>query len=139
MGVGSLVCLDAKREGVQEYDAALWSYIGLERSISTVSIANGLLYVADYGGVLHCLDAESGELFWTHDTMAHIWGSTLVADGYVLVGNEDGILTILREGKTKELVREVEFDGPIHSSPVLANDVLYVATSTHLFAIGAQP
>ena len=33
---------------------------------------------------------EGGELYWKHDTMSHIWGSTLVADGKVYVGNEDG-------------------------------------------------
>jgi hypothetical protein len=32
-----------------------------------------------------------------------------------------------------------EFEAPIYSSPVVANDVLYIATMTHLYAIGAKP
>ena len=31
---------------------------------------------------------------------------------------------------------KVEFFTPIYSSPVIANDTLYVTTMTHLFAVG---
>jgi outer membrane protein assembly factor BamB len=137
-GVGSLVCLDPTKRGAQAYDQAIWSYQGLGRSISTVSVADGLVYVADYEGLLHCVDAKTGEALWTHDTMAHIWGSTLVADGRVYLGNEDGILTILAAGREKKVLREVEFEGAIYSSPIIANGTLYVATQTHLYAIGKK-
>ncbi len=134
-GVGALVCIDADSEGTKEFADAVWSFTGIQRSISTVSIAHGLVFAADYSGMLYCLDAKTGELYWSHDTMAHIWGSTLVAGDYVLLGNEDGVLTVLKASKEKELVKEFEFDGSLYSSPVVANGILYVATGTHLFAI----
>jgi len=41
----------------------------IHRSLSTVSIDpdTGLLFVGDFSGFVHCLDAETGKLYWTHD------------------------------------------------------------------------
>lgn len=130
-GIGNLACIDASGKEV-------WSYRNIKRSMSTLSIHDGLLFAADYSGFVYCLDAQTGEEHWIHDTTAHIWGSTLVADGKVYIGTEDGFLTILPASKeyAKDKVVEVDFGAPIYSSPIAANGTLYVATHTHLFAIG---
>jgi len=135
-GVGALSCIDATRRGDISESGLIWRYTDIDRTISTASIHNGLVYVADYSGIVHCLDADSGQLQWTHDTFGHIWGSALVTDGRIYVGNEDSILTVLRVGRQKEVLAEIEFTGPIYSSPVVANRTLYVQTMTHLYAIG---
>jgi len=129
-GVGNLVCVDAAGNEV-------WSYDKINRSMSTLSIHDGLLFAADYSGFLYCLDADTGEEYWKHDTSAHIWGSTLVADGRVYVGIEDGFLVVAPATKEydKTKVQEIDFAIPIYSSPIVANGVLYIATHTHLFAI----
>lgn len=96
------------------------------------------MYVADYSGFVFCVDANTGDKVWKFDTMGHIWGSTLVADDKVYIGNEDGYLTILKAGRKMERLAEVDMMAPVYSSPVAANGVLYVATQTHLFAIQEQ-
>jgi outer membrane protein assembly factor BamB len=80
-GVGHLVCVDATKTGDITKTGLIWSYKGIHRSISTVSIdpTTGLLFVGDFSGFIHCLDAETGKLHWTHDMKAHMWGSTFVA------------------------------------------------------------
>ncbi len=137
-GLGNLVCIDPSGEGDVTGSKRVWNYSKIHRSISTMSIAGGLLFVADYAGFVYCLDAKTGEEFWIHDTMGHIWGSTLVADGKVHIGNEDGYLTIIPATREyeKESVLEIDMTSPIYSSPIAANGVLYVATHTHLFALG---
>ena len=67
---------------------------------------------------------------------AHMWGSTLVADGKVFLGDEDGDLVVLVASAEKKVLNEVFFGAPIYSTPVVANGVLYVGTQTHLYAIG---
>lgn len=133
-GVGALTCIDPGKGGGQ--DAIVWQFKEIGRSISTPSIADGLLYIADYTGRLYCLDAKTGEKLWEHDTLSHIWGSTLVADGKIFLGNEDGELLIFKAGKEKEEIATVEFPSAIYSTPVIANGVLYVMTETHLYAYG---
>ncbi len=135
-GVGRLVCVDATRTGDVTGKALLWDYRGIHRSISTVSIdpTSGLLFVGDFSGFIHCLDAETGQLYWTHDMKAHMWGSTLVADGKVYVGDEDGDFVVLAAAKEKKLLSECNLGAPIYSTPVVANGVIYVGSNTHLYA-----
>src|SRR4029450_4908207 len=77
---------------------------------------------------------ETGKLYWTHDLKAHVWGSTLVADGKVYIGDEDGDVAIFEAAKEKKLFSEVNLGAPVYSTPVVAHGVLYVATNSHLFA-----
>lgn len=129
-GIGNAVCID--RDG-----KVVWSYDKINRSLSTGAAANGLYVVPDYSGFVYGFDAKTGALHWRHDTKGHIWGSPLMADGKIYIGNEDGYLTILPATKEydKKSVIEIEMNAPVLSSPIAANGVLYVATHTHLFAI----
>jgi len=99
-GVGNFVCIDAKTGN------KVWNN-RIDRTISTCSVADGLVYVADYSGFLRCFDAADGTLYWEYDTVAPIWGSTLVADGKVYLGNEDGLLTIFHTEPTRKLADEL--------------------------------
>ena len=139
-GVGHLVCLDATKTGDITKTGVMWSYQGIKRSISTVSIdpTTGLLFVGDFSGFIHCLDAETGKLYWVYDMKAHMWGSTMVADGKVFVGDEDGDFTVLAADKKLKLLSEVNVGAPIYSTPVIANGVMYIGSQTHLFAVGAE-
>jgi len=130
-GVGMISCLDAKGKPV-------WTYKDIGRTISTASVHDGLIYMAEYDGDLHCLDAKTGEHHWKHETFSRIWGSTLVADGKVFLPTEDGEVHVLATGTEKKELGIYEFDAPIYSSPIVANDVLYIATMTHLYAIKAK-
>lgn len=136
-GVGNLTCLDATKTGDITASAKIWSFDKINRSISTVSIdpATGLLFIADFSGFIYCLDAETGKHYWTHDMKAHMWGSTLVADGKVYAGDEDGDFVVLAATKEKQKpLSEVNLGTPVYSTPVVAHGVIYVASNSHLFA-----
>ncbi len=135
-GVGNLSCIDATKSGDITTTGKVWNYDKVHRSISTVSIDpnTGLLFVGDFSGFLHCLDADTGKLYWTHDLKAHIWGSTLVADGKVYVGDEDGDFFVLAAGKEKKVISETNLGSPVYGTAVVANGVIYVQSNTHLFA-----
>ena len=142
-GVGRLVCIDATKKGDVTKTAMIWDYKKIHRSISTVSIdpATGLLFIADFSGFVFCLDAETGKEYWVHDMQAHIWGSTLVADGKVYIGDEDGDCTVLAATKEKKVLSDVNMGAPVYSTPIVANGTLYIGSQTHLYAIaeGAKP
>lgn len=136
-GVGRLVCIDATKTGDLTQTGLIWDFKGIKRTISTVSIdpATNLLFVADFSGFVYCLDADTGQHYWTHDLKAHIWGSTFVADGKVYVGDEDGDFAVLAVSKEKKLLSETNLGAPVYSTPIVANGVMYVGSQTHLFAV----
>jgi len=135
-GVGILNCIDATQTGDITHTGKIWEYRGIHRSISTVSIdpESGLLFVGDFSGFVHCLDADTGKLYWTHDMKAHMWGSTLVADGKVYAGDEDGDFVVLAAAREKKILSETNLGGAVYGTPVVANGTLYIQSNTHLFA-----
>jgi outer membrane protein assembly factor BamB len=135
-GIGILTCIDATKTGDVTATAKIWEYRGIHRSISTVSLdpETGLIFVGDFSGFVHCLDAETGKLHWTHDMKAHMWGSTFVADGKVYVGDEDGDFVVLAATKDKKLISETNVGAAVYGTPIVANGAVYLQSNTHLFS-----
>ncbi len=110
------------------------------RSVGSVAIANDLLFVADFSGVLHCLDAKksvNGQpvVHWTHDLLAACWSTPLIADGKVFIGDEDGDVAIFKLSSQKTMLAEHNLGKPIYSTPAFANNTLFLATRNRLLAI----
>ena len=72
---------------------------------------------------------------WVHDTFAAVWGSPIVIDGKVFLGDEDGDVVILRAGRQEEVIAENNVEDAIYSTPVPANNTLFIATRGRLLAI----
>ena len=84
------------------------------------------------------LDLKTGELLWTHDMLVDLWGSPYVVDGKVYIGTNQGDVHVYEHGRQKKHLARIEMDGPVASTPVAVNGVLYVMTRTTLFAIANQ-
>lgn len=137
-GVGHLWVVDATGEGDVTAKGAVWHRGGedFHRTMSTAAIDNdGILYMSDLSGHLYALDARTGELYWKHDVFAAIWGSPYVADGKVYLGDEDGDIVVMRAGKKKEVLHEVNMGSSVYSTPVAKDGTLFVMTRSKLFAI----
>ena len=129
-----LHCIDASGTGDITRTGKVWSYDAIERSISTVAIADGLLYVPDIAGKLHCLDADTGACYWVHDTEAETWGGVLVADGKLYLGNKRHF-HVFAAGKTPKLLATIRLGAPAYSTPIAANGALYVTSQRYLWAV----
>jgi outer membrane protein assembly factor BamB len=134
-GVGHMYCIDATKRGDITKTGLVWHYDKIRRSISTPAIKDGLVYQADFSGFLHCLDAKTGEVYWTHDLFAAVWGSPMLVDGKIYLGDEDGDVVIMQEGKTKKVIGEINMGSSVYSTAVPANGVLYISNRNQLFAL----
>jgi outer membrane protein assembly factor BamB len=116
----------------------LWTSRDVGRVVGTPIVKDGLLYVADLGGTVHCLDAATGAHVWKHETHAAIWGCLLLAGDRLYAGNIEGSMTVLRAGRRKEVLAQIEMDAALYSRPALAGDALYLATARRLYLIAAK-
>jgi outer membrane protein assembly factor BamB len=122
----------------------------MHRTVGSVAIKDDILYIADFSGLFHCLDAKTGKPHWTYDMLSAAWGSPLVVDGKVYVGDEDGDVAIFRHsadpkvamkeegGELVPYYGEINMGNSVYSTPIVAGNVLYIANRTHLFAIAAE-
>ncbi|MCK4960468.1 MAG: PQQ-binding-like beta-propeller repeat protein [Planctomycetes bacterium] len=133
-----LECIDATKTGDITNSGRIWSYPLEKHACGTPSIVNDLLFTGDCAGNVHCIDAETGKQYWTHQFSRDIWGSTLAADGKVYVGSRSGEFAIFAAQKQKRIIAEIDFDGQIATTPTAANGTLYVATTKNLYAIKQQ-
>ena len=93
------------------------------------------MFVADFSGMLHCLNAKTGEAHWTHDMLAASWASPLVADGKIYIGDEDGDISIFELSATKKLIAEINLGSALYTTPIAANETIYIANRNRIFAI----
>ncbi len=133
-GRGALWCIDATGSGDITHAGRRWCYQGLDRTLSTVAIADGLLYITDVAGRVHCLDPESGHCHWVYETGATAWGSTYVADGKVYVPTQK-FLDVLTAGKETHLLEKIRLGSAAFATPVVANGTLYVTSARYLWAV----
>ena len=108
---------------------------GMHRSMATATVYNGLVFIPDFSGFLHCLDADTGKQYWSHDMESEVWGSCLVCDGKVFLGDKDGDVVILAADKTEKVIATHNMGASVFGSPVYSNGTLYILSMTRLFAI----
>jgi outer membrane protein assembly factor BamB len=113
----------------------LWTCRQIGRVVATPIVDDGLLYVADLGGIVYCVDAKSGDVLWRHDTQGAIWGCLLLAGERLYAGNVGGTMTVFRAGRQKRVLAEIEMDAPLYARPAVVGDAMYVATARRLYLI----
>ena len=136
-GIGHLYAIDGTGSGDVTGSHAVWHLGNMDfgRTMSTVAVADGLLYTCDLTGLFYCIDAGRGTVHWKHDLMAAVWGSPTLIGGHVYVGDEDGDVMVVKHGKEKQVVSENRMDATVYTTPTAANGVLYIATKSKLFAL----
>jgi outer membrane protein assembly factor BamB len=146
--------------------AAVWHYSGhdrngngkldfeetMHRTLGSPAVKSGLLFISDASGLVHCLDAKTGQQHWTCDMLALCWTTPLIVADHVYVSDSDGDIAILslspNPTKSVKTVRqqnpplnlqtpiyEIDMNNEVCSMPIVANGVLYIAARNRLYAI----
>jgi outer membrane protein assembly factor BamB len=66
---------------------------------------------------------------------AAVWGSPMVIDDKVYLGDEDGDIVVFQAGKELKVLSETNLGSSVYSTAVPANGVLYFNNRNTLFAL----
>ncbi|MBA3482833.1 MAG: PQQ-binding-like beta-propeller repeat protein [Pirellulales bacterium] len=139
--VWEYAAFDADGDGENAFEETM------HRTVGTPAIRDGILYIADFSGLFHCLDAKTGKVNWVYDMLSACWGSPLIVEDKVYIGDEDGELSVFKHSADpSEAMKEEDGEmvpfyatnnmgASVYSTPVVAGNVLYISNQTHLFAI----
>jgi outer membrane protein assembly factor BamB len=103
----------------------------------TTPVAHGnLLFLWGDAGVVQCLDIPTGKVQWRERVGGRYFGSPIRVGERLYCISRDGICAVLAAAKEYRLLAEVDLEEPSHSTPVVADGVMYLRTFGHLMALG---
>ena len=59
----------------------------------------------------------------------------MLVDGKLYLGDEDGDVVIMQEGKTKKVLAEINMGSSVYSTAVPANRTMYITNRNQLYAL----
>jgi outer membrane protein assembly factor BamB len=130
-----LKCIDATKTSDVTRTGEVWSYRLEKHVFSTPAVHNGLVFIADCGRKMHCVDLATGKPHWTHDIKGEVWASPLVADAKVYLGTREGEFYVFAASKEQQLLHSINMGDKISGTATAANGTLYIATMSQLYAL----
>lgn len=142
--VGQIVKLDPRKGGAGE-DPLVWSVPvtkradeGLSGVWATPALYREMLYVPTHEGSLLGIDRETGETVWRRPFTTHTWGSAVVVDGTLLVGDTAGTLHAYdvrdtRVEPSQLWTVQLPSHGALESTPVVWRGRIFVGSRDGYF------
>jgi outer membrane protein assembly factor BamB len=98
------------------------------------------LYSFDDRGIVHCLDARSGQMVWGPERIpsATYSSSPVLADGKLYISSEEGLTTVVKAGPKFEILAQNQLDGYTLSSPAISDGQIFLRTANWLYCVGKR-
>ena len=98
-----------------------------------------LVYLCRESGVGICLDARTGEKYYEERVYAQTYrASPVAANGRIIFTARDGTFSVLKAGKTLEVLAKNKLDVQFTASPAIYNERLYLRGHGSLYCIGKK-
>ena len=94
------------------------------------------LIVSD-SGVAHCFNAADGKILWQERLGEH-HASLVSANGLVYFLNDNGVMNVVRPGRTFERVAQNDIGEKTFASPAISDAQLFLRSDRNLFCIGQR-
>lgn len=96
------------------------------------------LYLWGDGGILACLDAETGKGIYKERVGGNFFASPIAVDGKILCLSREGELVIVEAGDTFKVLGRSALGSGSSASPAVANNRLFLRTETQLICIAGS-
>lgn len=114
----------------------LWKN-NLGADVPTPTTDGKYIYVLVDNGVLHCLDAATGNIVYKGQRIENgtYSASPLLADDKIYCMNEEGTATVVKAGPVFEILAVSKLDNLTLASPVADDNDIFIRTADYLYCI----
>ncbi len=102
---------------------------------SSPIVVDGLIYTAADESFITCLTAATGETVWTERIGGNFEASPIYADGRLYFFNQQGVATVLKPGRTCDILATNSLDDGFMASPAVSGKSLFLRAKTHLYRV----
>jgi len=102
----------------------------------TPVIKDGLIYTIDSENNLMCMDAKTGENYYSERMKGKYNASPVYADGNIYFCSTRGEIMVIKEGTELEIVAQNRLEGEIWATPAILRNNILIRTSDYLYRIG---
>jgi len=124
--------------GVVTDTHVLWKLKSGVGKYASPLLVDGLLYTAADESFVTCADAADGKVVWTERIGGKYAASPIYGDGRLYFFSQDGSTTVLKPGRSFQLLARNQLDGGFMASPAADGSALYLRTRTHLYRVEAE-
>lgn len=101
-------------------------------------LVDGLLYLGTDRGIVTCLDSATGEEIWSERIGGNYVASPLSAAGRLYFFSTNGQTTVMKAGRTPEVLATNRLEAGFMASPAMLGSSLILRTKTHLYRIDVE-
>jgi outer membrane protein assembly factor BamB len=98
-------------------------------------LVDGLIYTAADESFVTCIEAATGKVIWTERIGGKYAASPIFADGRLYFFSQDGTTTVLKPGRSFEVLATNTLAGGFMASPAADGKALFLRTKTHLYRV----
>jgi outer membrane protein assembly factor BamB len=102
-------------------------------------LVDGLIYTAAEESIITCLEAATGQPVWSERIGGKYAASPIYADGRLYFFSQQGTTTVLKPGRTFEVLATNTLAEGFMASPAASGRAFYLRTKTHLYRIESTP
>lgn len=105
------------------------------RTPSPLVLGDQLYMVSDDGGIVTCLNAQTGKVIFRERIQGSHWSSPIYAGGHLYFCDRDGGTTVIAPGDKLNVVARNQLTGTIMASPAAVDGKLFIRTEHALYCI----
>jgi outer membrane protein assembly factor BamB len=123
-------------------DSIVWTLDRDTPYVPSPLLYDGILYLLkSNSGILSAFDAKTGAPHYQLQRLEgipEVFASPVGAGGRVYIAGRDGVVLVIRNGKTYDVLASNKLDDGFDASPALADDAIYLRGYRNLYAIAAK-
>jgi len=132
------VKIDDKMSGDITESHVVWDREKRNASESCPVLVNGLLFQTTRGGIVTCMNPQTGVDVWEDRFSGQHLPSPIAAADRLYFSNDRGDTRVIKAGDKFELLAENKLPDAMTSAPAVADGAIFIRTKKQLFKLGSK-